>query len=164
MDVLGVFVRANYLATVVFAMLLALLVGGWSLASLPGAPFMVASFGSAAWILAFVSLYLIPGGRALRRLFITGTLIRAELLHERPVVAGIATLASGLGHFFFTISMAAAIQIALAPEWPDEAGKIAIFIVGAFFWYLIALLCGELVLVGNGESDAARGARSGPFS
>jgi hypothetical protein len=162
MEIKCVIIRANYLATVIFASVLVLLVGGWALRSAFYAP-LESQVDNVAWILAFMSLYLVPSGRALRRLFVTGTLIRSELLDERPIVTGVVMFASFLGHFFFTITMAAAIDIALAPEWPDEAGKIAIFVVGALFWYVIALLCGELALVGKGESDAARAARSGPF-
>lgn len=163
MEVKCAIIRANYLATVVFASLLALLVGGWAVWSSSYAP-LASQISNAMWILAFMSLFLIPSGRALRRLRITGTLIRSELLNERQIITGVVMFASFLGHFFFTITMAAVIDIALAPEWPDEAGKIAIFVVGAFFWYVIALLCGELALVGNGESDATRAARSGPFN
>lgn len=163
MDVKYAIIRANYLATVVFASLLALLVGGWALRSSFYAP-LASQVGNAVWILAFMSLFLIPSGRALRRLFVTGTLIHSDLLRERQIVTGVVMFASFLGHFFFTITMTAVIDIALAPEWPDEAGKIAIVVVGAFFWYVIALLCGELALVGNGESDAAKAARSGPFN
>ena len=72
----------------------------------------------------------------------------------------VVTLFGGFGHFCFVITMNAAIGIALAPEWPEEAKKIAGPLLLGLLSYFIALSCGELALVGNGESDKARASRS----
>lgn len=141
------FVRAVYLVTVITGLLLALIAlwfGGFTM-----------------W---WAWLVFIPAVRAIRRRIVSGTVIPADLVGERSVVAFIVTLA-GVSAFFFKVIVAtAAVDLLLAPEWPDEAGKIATFAMAAMFFDVIALLCGELALVGNGESDAARAARSGPFS
>jgi hypothetical protein len=93
-----------------------------------------------------------------------GTVIPPELVHERPVVASLVTLAGGFGHFFFVISMSAAIDIAFLPEWPEDTGGPMAFVVSlALLSYLVALLCGELALVGDGVSDAARASRRVPL-
>ena len=78
-------------------------------------------------------------------------------MHERPVVAWVVTLAGGLGHFFFVISMSAVFEIALEPERAEDVGgQIAFAFILTLLFYVIALLCGELALVGDGKSDAAR--------
>jgi hypothetical protein len=161
-------VRAVYLATAIVAPLIALL---------GGAPFVVSVFrriqlapqvglplADIAVVLGGMCSLLIPGFRALRRRIVSGTVIPTELISERPTVAGLVTLAGGIGHFFSALFVMSAIDIALAPEWPDEAGKIIVLAIVAMFFYLIALLCGEAALVGNGESDTARAARSGPIT
>jgi len=78
---------------------------------------------------------------------------------ERPVVAFIVTLAGVIAFVIKALVATAAVDLALAPEWPDEAGKIATFAMAAMFFDLIALLCGELALVGDGRSDAARASK-----
>jgi hypothetical protein len=149
-------VRANYLATAVFGMSLALFVIALTLPDL----FDSLARGSMSNALAlFVSIFLVvlPGARAIRRLIAIGTVIPPNLVSERPVVAWVVSLAGGAGHFFFVILMSAAIDIALLPEWPDDSGAPFVFVFYlASFSYLIALLCGELALVGDGVSDAAR--------
>lgn len=115
-------------------------------------------------VLLWPCLVFIPALRAMWRRIAGGTVIPAELVSERPIVASIVTLASVFALFFKVIFAIAAIDIALAPEWPEEAKKVVIFVVAALFFDVIALLCGEVALVGNGESDATRAARSGPFS
>lgn len=151
----NIFVRANYLATVVFASLLALLFGTWMLSSMVWS-LTVSQLVDIAIILGAMSLILTPGIRALWRLVRNGTVIPPVLVHERRVVAGVVSIAGGLGNFFFLISMSGAIDIALAPEWPDEAGKIGIAAIVALLFYLVALLSGELALVGNGRPDPPR--------
>jgi hypothetical protein len=154
----NLFVRANYLATAVFGSVLPLLCGIWTLYTTSWAP-ILHRLPDVAINLAAMSLLLVPGIRAMRRVVTKGTVIPPELVHERPVVAGVVTLAGGIGHFFFVISMAVAIGIALAPEWPEEAGKILLPILAAFFFYFIALWCAELALVGNGQPDPPRASR-----
>jgi hypothetical protein len=156
-------VRANYLATVVFATCLALIPvasGLWD--AFRG---LISDWPPIAMILLVTVLYLLPGVRALRRLFIHGTVIPPELVHERPVVAWVVSLAGGFGHFFFVIVAWAVIDMAARPEWPDGVGGPMAFFFGiAMLSYLISLLCAELALVGDGVSDAARAARSGPVT
>jgi hypothetical protein len=154
-------VRATYLATAVCASVLALPIAAINLSNALTAP----SNGSAALgFLLAVSLLVLPAARAFRRLFANGTVIPPELVHERPVVAWVLTLSGAFGHFFFVISTSAIFQIVLEPERGDDAGGP---VGGAFMLtlllYVIALLCGELALVGDGESDAARATRSGPI-
>jgi hypothetical protein len=155
-------VRANYLATVICGTMLAVLVAGFSLSPMIGSP-------TKSWrviisiLLPTIILYVLPGLRAFGRLIAHGTVIAPELVSERPIVSFVVTFVGAFGHFFFLITMAAGIGIALAPEWPEEAKKIAGPMFVALLSYLIALWCGELALVGNGESDQARATRSGPF-
>lgn len=133
------FVRAVYLVTVITGLLLALFAVYWG-----------------AYMLVWPCVVFIPAVRAIRRRIVSGTVIPAGFVGERPVVAFIVTLAGVCALFFKVIVMVAAIEIALAPEWPEEAKKIAIFVIAGMFFDLIALLCGELALVGDGRSDAAR--------
>ena len=153
-------VRANYLATVVFAT---------CLASFGAAAMLLAAFDSRSidWVaiantLIVTCLYVVPGARALHRVLNLGTVIPPELVHERPVVAWAVTLAGGVGHFFFVIVMSIVIDLAAGAEFPDDGGgPIAFFIGLTMLPYLIALLCAELALVGDGVSDAARTAKMG---
>lgn len=87
-------------------------------------------------------------------------MIRPELVSERPVVSFVVALFGGFGHFWFVITMWAAIDIALAPEWPEEAKKIAGLLMLGLLSYFIALSCGELALAGSGASDKARASGS----
>ena len=155
MDFGNIFVRANYLATVVFGSLLALLYGTWMLYSIAWS-LTISRLVDVAFTLGWMSLFLIPGTRALWRLVRNGTVIPPVLVHERHVVAGVVTFTGALGHFFFLISMAGAIDLALVPVWPDEAGKIFIAAIVALLFYVVALLSGELALVGSGEPDPPR--------
>ena len=139
----GHFVRAFYLVTAITGLLLAL----------------TALYYGGLWQL-WPWFVVIPALRAIRRRFGSGTVIPAELVLERPIVAGIVTLAGVIAFIFKFIFATAAIDIALAPEWPDEAGKIATFGMAAMLFDVIALLCGELALVGDGRSDAARASKS----
>jgi hypothetical protein len=156
-------VRANYLATVVFATSLALFpvaTGLWDVLS-----GRATSWTTIATILLIALLYLLPGSRALHRVFSRGAVIPPGLIHERPVVAWVVTLAGGIGNLLFVVVMWAVIDIAASPEWPDDiGGPMAFFISLTMLAYLIALLCAELALVGDGVSDAARAARSDPVS
>jgi hypothetical protein len=150
------FVRANYLAVAVFGSLPALLSGLSMLLS-----HRLVEFGMP---LGGICLLLIPAVRAIRRRIVSGTVIPAELVRERPVVTQVVTLAGVVGHFFTAIFVSVAVDIALAPEKGEDVGGPMVFVfVLALLSYLIALLCGELALVGDGESDAARELRSGPF-
>jgi hypothetical protein len=106
-------------------------------------------------------LLLVPGIRAVRRQIVGGTVIPTGLITERPTVAGLVTLAGGIGHLFLALFVVSAVDLALTPVMPEEGGQIMILVMVAMFFYLIALLCGELALVGNGESDAARTAKPG---
>jgi hypothetical protein len=117
---------------------------------------------SIVWILLpTIFLFVLPGARAVRRVFANGTVIPPELVHERPVVAKVVTLAGGIGHFFFVISMSAGFDVTLEPARADDVGgQIAFAFMLTLLFYVIALLCGELALVGDGESDAARATRS----
>jgi hypothetical protein len=144
----NIFVRANYLATAVFGSLLALICGTFVFFSMGTSP-ILDRLVAVAISLGAMSLFLIPGIRAIRRFAANGTVIPPALVHERPVVAGVVTLAGGFGHCFFVISMAVAIGIALAPEWPEEAGKIAGPILAALFLYFIALWGGEFMKKGT---------------
>jgi hypothetical protein len=162
MGLVNTFVRAIYLATVVCATLLALSIATGLLYLISGAErpaiSLLKDVASAA---AMLALYVYPGIRALRRRWAMGTVILVDLVRERPIVAGLVTLAGGFGHLCFAILLTATIDIALAPEWPDDiGGPFALFFFSTLFWYVIALLCGEFVLVGSGESDAARASRS----
>jgi len=159
----NLYVRANYLAVAICGPVLAALPVVyllWSIFSEPSTDWL--SVGVTA-LIAYV-LFGLPGVRAIRRLFANGTVISPELVSERPVVSFVVTLFGSFGHFFFIFTMAIAIGIALAPEWPEEAKKIFGPWVVGLACYFIALWCGELALVGNGESDTVRAARSGPFS
>jgi hypothetical protein len=137
------FVRAVYLVTVITALLLALAAMYWG-----------------AFVLVWPCVVFIPALRAISRRIATGTVIPAGLVGERPVVAFVVTLAGVIAFFLKAIVATAALEIALAPEWPDEAGKIATFVLAAIIFDLIALLCGELALVGDGRSDSARASKS----
>jgi hypothetical protein len=139
-------VRAVYLVTAITGLLL-VLVAFW--------------FGG--FVLWWAWLAFIPAVRAIRRRIVSGTVLPAQLVGERPAVAFIVTLAGVIAFFFKVIVATAGIDLALATEWPDEAGKIASFAFAAMFFDAIALLCGELALVGNGKSDVAAEPRSGPF-
>lgn len=149
-------VRANYLATVVFGSGLALLVAAFMLYG----QFWASTTDwalIAKVLLPTLFLFVLPGARALRRVVANGTVIPPELVHERPVVAWVVSLAGAVGHFFFVIVMSVAIDLALLPVWPDDIGGPFVFVFSlALLSYLIALLCGELALVGDGVSDAAR--------
>jgi hypothetical protein len=151
-------VRANYLATVVFGLALALAL--FIIAATLADALSTSATGlmaNALTLLVTTALFVLPGVRALRRLVISGTVIPPELVNERPVVAWVVSLAGGAGHFFFVILMSVAIDLALMPEWPDDIGGPLAFVSGlALLSYLIALLCAELALVGDGVSDAAR--------
>ena len=155
-------VRATYLATAVCASVLALPIAVSALSDL-----LTGSPNGWTAILSFLSavlLFVLPAARAFRRLFANGTVIPPELVHERPVVARVVTLAGGLGHFFFVISTSAIFEIVLEPErGEDVGGPVAGAFMLTLLFYVIALLCGELALVGDGKSDASRGLRSGPF-
>ena len=148
-------VRANYLATVVFGTFLALVLLVFAVKE-------SVSSTSRDWMpmavtLLIVALYLVPGVRSIRRVFSQGTSIPPELVHERPVVASVVTLFGAAGHFFFVIVMWAFIDIAARPEWPDDVGGPMAFFFGlTMLSYLVALLCAELALVGNGISDATK--------
>lgn len=155
----NLYVRASYLGVAIC---------GPIIAAVPAALEVVATFAlrgkqwpaiSVTYVLLFC-LFLIPGFRAIRRFFRDGTVIRPELVSERPVVSFVVTLFGGFGHFWFVITMSAAIGIALAPEWPEEAKKIAGPLMLGFLCYFVALSCGELALVGNGVSDKARASGS----
>lgn len=137
------FVRAVYLVTVITGLLLALVAMYWG-----------------AFVFVWPCIVFIPALRAIWRRIATGTVIPAALVGERPVIAFIVTLAGVIAFFLKALVATAAIDIALAPEWPDEAGKIATFALAAMIFDLIALLCGELALVGDGRSDAARASKS----
>jgi len=162
------FVRAVYLAVAIFGSLPALAYGLAMLFSLltrpQSGPRMDSPLLEAVVTLGCLSAFLIPGFRAIRRRIVSGTVIPAELIDERPTVTGLVTLAGVIGHLFLALFVASAIDIALAPVWPDEAGKIIILVMAAMFFYLVALLCGELALVGNGKTDAALSTGSGPIS
>jgi len=145
------FVRANYLATAVFAPLLVALPVGFLMSSQFGQPSK--DWASLLLVVLFALLFVLPGWRAIRRLIAQGTVIPRELVSERRVVSFVVTLFGGFGHFWFLITMSAAIGIALAPEWPEEAGKIVGPLALGLICYFIALWCGEWALVGNGESD-----------
>ena len=153
------FVRANYLACVIFAQLLVALPLGFVLSAIFDR--QATDWGSAATTILFsVCFFVLPGIRALRRVFVNGTVISRELVSERPVVSFVVTLFGGFGHLLFLFTMAGAIGIALAPEWPEEGKKILGPLMVGLAFYFIARWCGELALVGNGESDTARAARS----
>jgi hypothetical protein len=149
-------VRANYLATVVFGLALALFVVALSLSG----AFLTTPKGLMTDVLTLLVttvLFVLPCVRALRRLIGSGTVIPADLVSERRVVAWVVSLAGAAGHFFFVILMSVAIDLALLPEWPDDIGGPFAFIFSlSMLSYLIALLCGELALIGDGVSDAAR--------
>ena len=155
----NLYVRASYLAVAICAPIIA---------AVPAALEVIATFAlrgkewpviSVTYVFLFC-LFLFPGLRAIRRLFRDGAVIQPELVSERPVVSFVVTLFGGFGHFWFVITMSAAIGIALAPEWPEEAKKIAGPLLLGLLSYFIALMCGELALVGTGESDKARASRS----
>jgi hypothetical protein len=144
------FVRANYLATVLFGPFLVLFIAAFMFRSSP-------AFGEIILALPWLGLWVVPGARAIRRLVKRGALIPAELIRERPVVAGIVTVAGAFGHLWFVLRMSVAIDLALRPEWPDDVGGPMALIFGlAMLSYLIALLCGELALVGKGRPDPLR--------
>jgi len=149
-------VRATYLATAVFGPFLALFVAVYLLSHELRSTTI--DWNVIVWILLpTLFLFVLPGVRALHRVFASGTVVPPELVHERPVVASVTTLAGALGHVFFVLSMSVAIDLALLPEWPDDSGGPIMFLFSLnLFSYLVALLCGELALVGNGVSDAAR--------
>jgi hypothetical protein len=156
-------VRANYLAIAVFAPFLALFV-----ATFPQSGFFDSANqdwpARAPILLIAMFLFVLPGARAIRRAVVSGTVIPPGLVNERPVVAWVVSLAGGAGHFFFVISMSVAIDLGLRTEWPDDIGGPVVFVFGlALFFYLIALLGGELALVGNGRSDAADAPSRVPF-
>jgi hypothetical protein len=159
----NIIVRANYLATAIFGPMLALIVAVYLVSAELAS--QTKDWKSIAWILLpTIFLFVLPGARAVRRVFADGTVIPPELVHERPVVAKVVTLAGGLGHFFFVLVMSFVFDIALGAEWPDDAGGPIVFLFSlSLLPYLISLLCGELALVGDGVSDAARGMRSGPI-
>jgi len=156
-------VRTNYLATVVFATSLVLLLAATCLWDALGG--LTTNWVPIATILLLTVLYLLPGTRALRRVFNQGTVLPPELINERPVVAWVVTLAGGIGNLLFVLLMWAVIDIAARPALPDDIGGPMAFLTGLIMIsYLIALLCAELALVGDGISDAKRAARSDPIS
>lgn len=158
----NLYVRANYLAVAVFGPLLAALPASFELSATfaRGAKDWLAITATIVFIFC---LFFLPGLRALRRLFRNGTVIPPELVGERPVVSLVVTLFGSFAHLFFLLTMAMAIGIALAPEWPEEAKKILGPLVVGLMSYFVALWCGELALVGDGRSDAAEELRSGPI-
>ena len=153
-------VRANYLATVVFGLPLALFVIAVTLPDVFSS-WARGSMSSAVAVLISLFLVVVPAVRAIRRLISIGTVIPPDLVSGRPALAWVVSLAGGSGHFFFLILMSVAIDVAFLPAWPDDVGGPFLFVFGlAFFSYLIALLCGEVALVGDGISDTARHKRA----
>jgi hypothetical protein len=149
-DAMKLFVRANYLATVLFGPFLALFIAAFMFRSQP-------SFGGIVLALPWLGLWLVPGARALRRMMKRGVLLPAELMRTRPVVTGVVTVAGAFGHLWFVLCMSVAIDLALRPEWPgDVGGPLTLIFAMALLSYLIALLCGELALIGNGRPDPPR--------
>jgi hypothetical protein len=149
-------VRANYLATVVFATCLAFFGSVAMLLDAFDSPSI--DWVAIAKTLIVAGLFLFPGVRALHRVLEVGTVIPPELVHERPVVAWAVTLAGGVGHFFFVIVMSVVIDLAAGAEFPEDGGGPMAFFIGlTMLPYLIALLCAELALVGDGVSDAKMG-------
>ena len=119
----NLFVRANYLAIAVCAPMLAALPALFYLPSIFSQP-MTDWLGIVVIPLLTFSLFAFPGLRAIRRLIANGTVIPPELVSERPIVSFVVTLFGGFAHLFFILTMAIAIGIALAPEWPEEGKKI----------------------------------------
>jgi hypothetical protein len=159
LDPANLLVRSNYLAVAIFAPVLAAVPTAFLLFNLFVQP---ASDWSTAFLVTLLAagLYLLPALRAIRRVLVNGTVIPPALVNQHPFVSLVATFFGGIGHFFFVFTMSAVIGIALAPEWPEEAKKIAGPLVLGLVAYLIALGCGELALSGKGESDEARASRS----
>jgi len=148
-------VRANYLAAVVFAMSLASFAAAIALGEALGGA--TSSWASIPTILLLTVLYVLPGARALRRVFDQGTVIPPALVHERPVVAWVVTLAGGVGHVFFIVVMSVVIELVAGAEFPDDGGGPMTFFIGlTMLPYLISLFCAEFVLVGDGISDAKK--------
>jgi hypothetical protein len=159
----NLFVRANYLAVAICGALLAALPVGFLLSVTSGESTKDWLRALAFTLVAFC-LFGLPAARAIRRLIANGTVIPPELVSERPVVSFVVCLFGGFAHLFFILTMAMAIGIALAPEWPEEGKKILGPLMVGLASYFIALWCCEIALVGNGESDKARAARSGPVT
>jgi hypothetical protein len=163
------FVRANYLTVAAIGSLPALLWGLQFLVSLFQRPQFVLGTPliEIAVTLGGMCLLLIPAIRAIRRRIVSGTVIPAELARERPIVTCVVTLAGVVGHFCTAIVVSVVVDIAQAPEKGEDVGGPIVFVFSlAMLSYLIALLCGELALVGDGESDSARRASRGasPFA
>jgi hypothetical protein len=158
-----VIVRANYLATVVFGLFLAVFAAASMLSDRFAAP--TKNWTTIVSILLFtLFMFVLPAARALRRAIVSGAVIPPGLVHERPAVAWVVTLAGGLGHLFFVLVTSAVIEIAFDPALGEDVGGPLMFFFGlSLMSYLISLLCGELALVDD-VSDAARKSRRVPIS
>jgi low temperature requirement protein LtrA len=122
----AVLVRTTYLVTVLVT--LALLVP-WAFDGL-----------SAAFLLA---IFIVPAARALYRLIRFRELIPDARLREAPIVATLVFVSSAIASFLL---------VNLVWAFLTRAGRdveLAPFVFFGLFWLAIALLTGEIVLVGR---------------
>jgi hypothetical protein len=138
----AILVRTTYLLTVLVT--LALLVP-WTLGGL-----------SAVFLL---SIFIVPAARALYRLIRFGELIPDSRLRAAPIVATLVFVSSAIASFLL---------VNFVWAFLTRAGRdveLAPFIFFGMFWLAIALLTGEIVLVGRRKGgtdpwvDAATGRR-----
>jgi hypothetical protein len=163
MEIASRFTRAVYAFVVLFAPALAmyLLVTAWqgyfmALANpLPWFDRAPPYYTTAVALAGF----LLPGFRAWARVLRGGDLIPAVRLRERPIEAAMVALAC-----VFAIGFAVLVSSVLVDVWAkggdDVGGPIVFFTALAAMAAAIALLIGELVLVGRYTSAPSPGAPS----
>ena len=102
----------------------------------------------------FVVMCALPS-RALARLFRRAELIPDSHLRERPVVAALVTIASILGILLFLLAGSVWLAVLRGADGDDIGGPLAFVLMLALMSFAIALLTGELVLVGRLRANRA---------
>jgi hypothetical protein len=106
-------------------------------------------YGYELWTATILAVMFLLPGRALLRLLRRAELIPDTQLRERPVVASLAAIFSLLGCAL--VFLVVSVWITTPPDVmnSDIGGPLAFFGMLALMCFAIALLTGELVLVGR---------------
>jgi hypothetical protein len=87
--------------------------------------------------------------RALTRLILRAELIPDSHLRERPLVAALVTIASVFGLLLSLLAGSVWLAVMRGADGSDVGGPLALALMLALMSFAIALLTGELVLVGR---------------
>jgi hypothetical protein len=145
----AVFVRTSYLLTVLAVLAGVVLYGVLWVPALLNQQLFGRNFAYDLWSATILAVMFLLPARALLRLLRRAELIPDTHLRERPVVASLVALCClfGCALVFLVVS----VWITTPPDRmnSDIGGPLAFFGMCALFWFAIALLTGELVLVGR---------------